>query len=133
LRGIFVPNLATAFSEITDGLTNTIAVGEMPRTVGDAESHPDDVYWGPCHTSLDGWAPAGSNTLFDTAKAKEGYDQGQEGGFNNDYFESAGSDHGSGANFGLADGSVRFLSDKIDPILYAHLGSMADGQPAQVP
>ena len=33
----------------------------------------------------------------------------------------------------MADGSVHFINATIDPIIYAHLGSMADGQASQVP
>ena len=33
------------------------------------------------------------------------------------------------ANFGLADGSVRFVSTSIDANVFALLGSMADNQP----
>jgi prepilin-type N-terminal cleavage/methylation domain-containing protein/prepilin-type processing-associated H-X9-DG protein len=127
LRGIFVPNFSTSVDEITDGLTATLMIGEVPRRQW-AGSAPD-TYWAPCHTHVDGWAVAGPSTLFDTAKVHEGTDQGQPGGFNSDYFEAAGSEHQGGAYFGMADGSVQFLSDHIDSIAYANLGSMADGQP----
>jgi prepilin-type N-terminal cleavage/methylation domain-containing protein/prepilin-type processing-associated H-X9-DG protein len=131
LRGIFVPNLSTSFARISDGVSNTIAVAEVPRrqTPGLAS----DKYWGPCHTHVDGWAVAGPNTLFDTAKAGEGTDKGQPGGFSAGYFESAGSEHSGGAHFGMADGSTHFLNETIDSIAYANLGSMADGQPTELP
>ena len=129
LRGVFVPNLSTTFAQIADGLSSTIAIGEVPRRQWAGQA-PDN-YWGPCHTHIDGWAIAGPNTLFDTAKADEGGDKGQPGGFNTGYFESAGSDHTGGAHFGMADSSAHFINDTIDPIIYANLGSMADGQPAR--
>lgn len=39
------------------------------------------------------------------------------------YEISFGSRHGSGANFGFVDGSVRFLTDAVEPAVYSALGS----------
>jgi prepilin-type N-terminal cleavage/methylation domain-containing protein/prepilin-type processing-associated H-X9-DG protein len=121
--GIFVPNLARSPVEIADGLSKTIIIGEMqrlrpaPGATGLDKSR---------RTSNDGWATAGVATLFDTMVAGEDTDGSAPGGFNNWFFESAGSDHPGGANFGLADGSTRFLSEDIDSLLYSYLGSMDD-------
>ena len=46
---------------------------------------------------------------------------------NNGYFPSPGSEHYVGANFGMGDGSVTYLSSTIDQSVFALLGSMADG------
>jgi hypothetical protein len=128
-RGVFVPNRATRFNDITDGLTNTIAIGEVPR----AQSTDNrDSYWAACHTHIDGWAVAGPNTLFDTTRAGSN-DVGQLGGFNNDYFESAGSDHVGGAHFGMADGSVQWLIEDINSAVYANLGCIGDGELIKMP
>ena len=43
------------------------------------------------------------------------------------------SRHPGGANFGMADGSVRFISDTIDVFTYRMLGNINDGEPIQVP
>ncbi len=128
--GIFAPNRATKTTEISDGLANTIMTGEMQRL------HPlpgAEDYEKTNRTSNDGWATAGVATLFNTMIAHEDYDDGAPGGFNNWFFESAGSEHPDGVNFGMADGSIHFINENIDTYLYALLGSMADEEVAHLP
>jgi prepilin-type N-terminal cleavage/methylation domain-containing protein/prepilin-type processing-associated H-X9-DG protein len=43
------------------------------------------------------------------------------------------SNHPGGANFALADGSVRFIAQSIDHMTYQLIGCRNDGQPATVP
>ncbi len=43
------------------------------------------------------------------------------------------SNHTGGANFALADGSVRFISDSIDHRNYQYLGCRNDGNPVSIP
>jgi prepilin-type N-terminal cleavage/methylation domain-containing protein/prepilin-type processing-associated H-X9-DG protein len=43
------------------------------------------------------------------------------------------SNHAGGANFALADGSVRFIVETIDHRTYQYLGCRHDGQPVTVP
>ncbi len=119
-RGIFWRNSNTRFMAIQDGTTNTIMTGELQRL-----NHASD----PLQQSQDGWAVGGSATLFST---HEGWG-GNLGAINNKYFESPGSRHTGGANFGMADGSVHFISETIDREIFRYLGSMADGQPVQLP
>jgi prepilin-type N-terminal cleavage/methylation domain-containing protein/prepilin-type processing-associated H-X9-DG protein len=128
--GVFVPNRATTVSEILDGMTKTIMIGEMQRLHPLAGAAGLDK---SSRTSNDGWATAGVATLFNTMIAGEDGDDGAPGGFNNWFFESAGSDHPFGANFGYADASVRFLNENIDSKLYSYLGSMADQKMIQTP
>jgi prepilin-type N-terminal cleavage/methylation domain-containing protein/prepilin-type processing-associated H-X9-DG protein len=139
--GIFLPDGSTTCSDIADGLSNTILAGEVPRFqwTGPAPPGQSATYWAPCHTATDGWAIAGSNTLFETGIYNPtngkwyNNDVGQLGGFNTYYFESAGSDHIGGAHFAMADGSVRFLSEDLNTTVYMRLGAMADGEIAQLP
>jgi prepilin-type N-terminal cleavage/methylation domain-containing protein/prepilin-type processing-associated H-X9-DG protein len=135
--GIFAPNRQTSAAEVFDGLSKTIMIGEMQRLFPITEGTKVEK---GSHTSNDGWATAGVATLFNTIdiynpSAREGNDEdeGAPGGFNNWFFESAGSEHANGANFGFADGSIHFLNENIDTKLYSYLGSMADQQNIQLP
>lgn len=147
-NGILYLNSRTKFSDILDGSSNTILVGEYT----------------PEETTL-GWASGTNATLRNTG---EGFGDGlnyyssYRGGYNyqgvDDQYEDAlddadfdgegfdddddlekdaepdplliaggfGSYHTGGANFCFASGSVTFLSDSIDPKIFQNLGDRAD-------
>jgi prepilin-type N-terminal cleavage/methylation domain-containing protein/prepilin-type processing-associated H-X9-DG protein len=126
--GVFGPNMGITLAAIRDGSTNTIMIGEMQRLKPDSGASGAAAY---NKTSYDGWFLGGVATMFVTCAADD--EHHQPGGMNNGFFESPGSDHPGGAHFGMADGSVRLINQTIDPNLFALLGSIADGQSAQVP
>ena len=115
-------NVSTKFIEILDGTSNTIMTGELQRI--------STITPG----SKDGWAIGGPATLFTTGAMATSDDgkcrivaQPTQGSLmNNGFWGSPGSDHSGGANYGLADGSVRFLSTTMDPNVFALMGSMDD-------
>jgi prepilin-type processing-associated H-X9-DG protein len=120
-------NVSTSFAEVKDGLFNTIATGELQRIT--------DLTPG----SKDGWAVGGPATLFTTGAmfCRNGTSvasaMSSNGGrlMNNGFFGSPGSEHPKGANFGMADGSVQFIAESIDPDIFALMGSMDDGVPVK--
>jgi prepilin-type processing-associated H-X9-DG protein len=117
--GIFgAMNASTSFAQIHDGTSNTIMTGELQRI-------PPSGLFGGSH---DGWAVGGDATGFTT-----GTPNSSNAAMSNGFFSSPGSDHSNGANFGMADGSVKFLSSGIDANVFALLGSMNDGIPAMLP
>jgi prepilin-type processing-associated H-X9-DG protein len=92
--------------------------------------------------SKDGWSVGGPATLFTTGAMVSRSDAkltfvdspGQQSSSstvgklsNNGFFGSPGSEHNNGANYGLGDGSVRYLISTMDPNIFALMGSMDDG------
>jgi prepilin-type N-terminal cleavage/methylation domain-containing protein/prepilin-type processing-associated H-X9-DG protein len=117
------------FASARDGLSNTIMVGEilpeqtdhswnmhwidanggvaMAQTITPINEPVQENTWGqPCGTTSPPRGPQNWNLSF---------------GFK--------SRHSGGANFLLGDGSVRFISQTIDPRTYVYLGNRNDGQP----
>ncbi|QDT00371.1 DUF1559 domain-containing protein [Adhaeretor mobilis] len=114
--GIITYGVDVKVATVTDGLSNTIMVGELQRL----NNLEDCAKW-----SFDGWAVGGVSNLFDTDNFPTG---GTPGGLNNDFFESPGSLHPGGCNFGMGDGSVRYISEDTDTDVFKFLGGYADGQ-----
>ncbi|QDU22099.1 DUF1559 domain-containing protein [Urbifossiella limnaea] len=118
------------FASVTDGLSNTIMIGEVLP-----EQH--DHYWDGSWTHFNGGvAHHGTNVPinFDTSDragrcgsvpAKNIGNWNTSWGFK--------SKHSGGANFVLGDGSVRFLTQTVDIRTYQYLGCRNDGQPVSPP
>ncbi len=123
-------NVSTTFAAIKDGLSNTIMTGELQRIVVSDAQHG-----GANNLSHDGWAVGGDATGFTTGYGGPGVpiDGKPTLLMNNGFFQSPGSDHVGGANFGFADGHEQFISTSIDPSVFALLGSMADKMPVSIP
>jgi hypothetical protein len=133
--GVFYrPNVGTPMAAIRDGQSNTIIIGELQRITQTTAPANKAT---PIATSHDGWAVGSDAVLFSTSVCNPPAttDATPKYGplLNNNDFRSPGSEHISGANFGLADGSVRLISNSVDPDIFALLGSMADAVPVTPP
>jgi len=111
-------NSATSFGAVRDGLSNTIMTGELQRITSTTTTNG---------TSHDAWAVGGDATGFTTGA----YASNQL--ISNNAFQAPGSDHNNGANFGLGDGSVKFIGTTVDVNIFCLMGSMADRVSIAVP
>ena len=113
----------TKLKEITDGLSNTIFFGE---------GRPDCS----CHIR-NGWLNSNNGSGLVSTAVPINYDtcHPTESNVENQHklcnwvtelgFRSV---HPGGANFGMGDGSVHFVTDGIDILAYQYLGEKHDGQ-----
>jgi prepilin-type N-terminal cleavage/methylation domain-containing protein len=108
------------FTEVTDGLSGTLMIGErsvfLPGTLNDYRS------W---IRGQSGGSGATKNVTFPINSTVYN-------GSNNFNDISFGSNHTGGTNFGLGDGSVRFVNQNIDLNLYKALSSINSGEVASL-
>lgn len=122
--GVFSPNVSVSVSDIIDGTSSTLAVGEREYQLrgwlkggydrGDLAcvfsakniTHPINTDINVlCYSNC----PPGSSTVL----------------FNDFWF---GSKHPGGAQFCFADGSIHFIGDSINFLVYQSLGSINGGE-----
>lgn len=134
LDGSFYACSSTRFGEVTDGLSNTIFVGE---------SHTDPAF-GKDGQGMDFWAIGSPQVDPCNCKGGTGGTEASEAAgsmivqinaqlrtpaINGKLMEVAfGSYHTGGAMFLMGDGSVTFLSDSTDMVVYRALGSRSGGE-----
>jgi len=123
-------NSAAKLSQVTDGLSSTIFVGEVRA---DSSNHvrvgwSHSNKWGIFTQIPINFDSSEPDVATATAKGKTACNTrctwNSEVGFK--------SRHTGGAQFVFGDGSVQFLSQSIDMVMYNRLGAKADGQPATI-
>ena len=133
--GVFGNNGAAKMAIISDGTSNVIAIGE---SVGGTK-YKQDANWGPwglcgTRTCCHGRVYTDSGTSLSTANlatnaANYNINSPYQGDSQGRIFAwTFGSAHPGGAQFGLADGSTRFISETIDYLTFAKVNYIQDGQ-----
>ncbi len=125
-RGMFSRNSRITTGDVTDGLSNTLAVGERTngpfRVVGAHGVHTVyETTWSGAVRQFDDIADEHPHmVLFQTGHV-----------VNDPYSDDRdiSASHVGGAFFLLGDGAVRFLSDSINYGIYQSLGTRAGGEP----
>ncbi len=120
--------ISTAFSEIRDGLSNTIFMAEVrPLCSIHAQRGWEDACNG--NGTMTTVIPINFKTCTrDTSVSDNCYrycNWGTEWGFR--------SAHPGGAHFLMGDGTVHFLQESINHQVYQYLGAKDDGQPISIP
>jgi prepilin-type N-terminal cleavage/methylation domain-containing protein len=108
---------AARFAQVTDGLSNTIAVGEI---LPNASDHAI-MGW---HTANANWYATTGPINFETREGGGGCASWSSWATANGFKSS----HVGGAHFLMGDGSTRFISENIDYRNYQKLGSRRDGE-----
>jgi prepilin-type N-terminal cleavage/methylation domain-containing protein len=130
-RGTFGPASRTSLRDIVDGSTSTTIVGEtggIPDSGLSAFVHAScwirtQDYWGSSGPAIPPTSTASHLSAFVVTRPQTitGFNQPTA-------WIAFASCHEGGAHFLLGDGSVRFISENINPLLYRNLGSIADAQ-----
>jgi prepilin-type N-terminal cleavage/methylation domain-containing protein/prepilin-type processing-associated H-X9-DG protein len=117
---------AAKAEQITDGLSNTIAIGEIRPG---CSTHMQLPYWNGQQWFVGTTAPLNYQTCPGEGRGNDG-SQGTNCNSWNNWNTDIGfkSLHPGGVNFCLADGSVRYVSENIDYRTLQRLGDRRDGE-----
>jgi prepilin-type processing-associated H-X9-DG protein len=118
-RGLLFLNSQVRHSQIFDGSSSTLLIGEMLDS-------PEGL----------GWVSGTRATLRNTGSLETGEAYlpnansaaGEKQKLGPLFVGGFGSYHAGGVNIGLADGSTHYLSLRVDPQILRQLGNRADGE-----
>jgi len=132
-QGMFGNDGAATMADLTDGTSNTLAIGECQG--GRFKTSANYGPWGltGTHTCCHGRVVSTSSTGI-VYTAADAQNWSVNGAWNNDalrrtYAWTFGSVHPGGAQFVLADGSAKFLSENMDYETLCRLAFIRDGNP----
>jgi prepilin-type N-terminal cleavage/methylation domain-containing protein/prepilin-type processing-associated H-X9-DG protein len=125
---------AVSFNDVSDGTSNTVAVGEATTSLNVSSSNTGDG-------AFPIWAGGNPNTrgcgdMYGLGSTFRIMDSGYELNKNkstNESMLSFGSQHSGGANFLFCDGSIRFIPDGVNVTIYRAIGTRNGGEVDQLP
>jgi prepilin-type processing-associated H-X9-DG protein len=122
-HGLLFLNNKVKYSEIYDGSSQTILIGE-------ALTSPDGLGWvsGTRATLRNTSVIEQSQPRFGAAQKPADEKEKDKEKAGSLFVGGFGSSHPGGANFGFADGSTRFVRQSVEPELLRRLGNRADGE-----
>ncbi len=137
--GPFFRNSRVEFRQITDGLSNTLFLGEHASSLSDKTwvGVVPGAYTHPRFTSPEN-GPDAAATLVLVHAGPSGGELDITGfpiihpvNFPTYHVGQMFAEHPAGGNVGLGDGSVRFVAEDVDLILWAEYSSIAENEIAQ--
>lgn len=134
--GVMDQRLSVAFSDIHDGLSHTLMLGERPppevKLAGWWYSYARDVgVWGTLYGPDFALAFSQPSRPFDTCTAPFAFGPGRSDNPCDRYHFW--SYHPGGANFAFADSSVRYFAYRTAPELLTRLATRNGGEPVELP
>jgi prepilin-type N-terminal cleavage/methylation domain-containing protein/prepilin-type processing-associated H-X9-DG protein len=131
-------------ASVTDGLSNTIMLGESLIDKGDPHLYSSSIASGG---NKRGWATFDGGTGYhsvlppinypiasaDVERNRDCTPDSKRNFWNWQVSHGFKSNHSGGANFAFGDGSVHFINQSIDQLTYIKLGVRNDGQVASLP
>lgn len=126
-NGALVPNVNLNFRDVTDGLTNTLFIGEISGEPNPAFANSSFRPWtqGASNDSAGGALYSSKNVAKQISRYS-GWQSGNSTRLFNDV--SFSSQHVGGTHFMMGDGSVKFVSENIDFNLYQSLATRGLGE-----
>jgi prepilin-type N-terminal cleavage/methylation domain-containing protein len=132
-NGMFYALSRVRLADVPDGTSNTALSGELILSPDTIDNDIRGRYYNPAHCGTLFSTRIPPNTTvpdqLDWCSSRP-VPRAPSVYINTNIFVSPRSYHAGGVNLGLADGSVRFIADGIDPVTFRALGSRNGGEAA---